>query len=1216
MSFPTTPIIDDFNRSDEDPLSDGGSWVTSSQWWGNGLRLVSNEAVPPSGGTGGSFRSSQIGPSAEIYCTVTQVPVDFQDYVSLELFETDTSISSSPDGYEARLEREGSFGSPTTIRIRLVRWSSGSLTYLQTVSGLSLSDGVKFGMVVDAGVIGVWLDTGSGWTEQFSVNDGTHSGPFYPLLALESGSSGGTPPFGNVKVDDFGGGTIVPTPGGTCVSNKDEGNVPAAPGSTIARGWGLRRFPGTINAGTTSLVLSRPQDTQDGDILIACIAHKSADWAVFPAGWTLVVRDISGSTRGEMYWKRASSEPSSWTVTGATDTICGTVLAYEGGLASGDVVDVSGARANASGANGCAAITPTVDNALIIAAVALGANVSVSGQAPAAAFEGFSYSERADGGTSNGTDCRIAVADAQMLEARSTQGFIATHSAVENVAMIAAFVPATVSLVTCSRFYPTVIAPNVRIDGPATGTWNSNNFPRPETVTHDRYLLSPTKINGGTKNDATRVATDQQGDWDMYWQEWNTPPLAAQTVSGNFNLCFGILARWENPPWVVGGPAANSSQVAYKVHVALMVGQTNTVRSVLLDNHVETNNFPDPAGIGAAIWAELDDNPALSSASAQSGDTIRVTVGFRIRSSPTPSQLWPQPGQYDAYSTAVYIRGQSPNRSNGVSYADAVPGTSSQSEYAPWVEFSNPLTLLNTPPSPNTNDAGDDATTVGTVPWTSSTIDTSQSLDYERGAWFVLTAPATGEVFVTTFGSTYTTDVTVYEGACTGGLATQVSTNLRAAQRTLSLVLFDAVQGETYYILVRNSPNLYNAPHSGGSLSVQVWYRQTPEIGDVYVSSGLVVAYRRVGSELVPVNATPNFASQVPSGISIDYTGREMDDLNGGTHSSERLLVGLHSGSNLVEILDLLTLSFSTSSPSEIDFIGAPWDIPGLNMHPAQLVVTSQGLLYVGWFGNGYNFVIGTGSTPRILNTYSDDLTYSDIKTIDAISGDNQSSGPFSHSSVRPSVEVTAPWMIAVDEARDRVYYTSGGVYIPVGGQQIRYYSGGTSTTFATLSTSGSTNPGVRGITVLPDGGLLVCNGDRVVRLDSSGGTVGTYVPTVAAESYTLFDVKYSESEDRFWVIDVDSTRLFLVDASTMTEVATYPTYLIPGAAFLALFEPSVYVPPAVSASCPTDFLAEAPESPLQRFFRVHGVVARPSVTEECSVELPIIPAPGPRLRR
>src|SRR5262245_61995039 len=143
-----------------------------------------------------------------------------------------------------------------------------------------------------------------------------------------------------------------------------------------ATGWTFRA-QSAVAAGTTSLTITKPSGTVDGDIMLMWLTHKGASYATVPAGWTNVAQNISGSTRGELYWKRASGEGASYSITGLADTALGMIASYIGGKVSGNVVDVSDSIANAAGVYTSPQVTPTVPYTLLVSSIHAGGNVTV-----------------------------------------------------------------------------------------------------------------------------------------------------------------------------------------------------------------------------------------------------------------------------------------------------------------------------------------------------------------------------------------------------------------------------------------------------------------------------------------------------------------------------------------------------------------------------------------------------------------------------------------------------------------------------------------------------------------------------------------------------------------------------------------------------------------------------------------------------------------------
>ena len=132
-------------------------------------------------------------------------------------------------------------------------------------------------------------------------------------------------------------------------------------------------FPPT--ASQTSMTISKPVGTADGDLLVAAINLASLAAITAPAGW-IQINDTTHSTNAGhvvTYYKIASSEPASWTWTFASSLCDGWVGAYTG-INTSEPFDVS---SNANNLNGVATIiapsvTTTYSNDLLIGVFAGG----------------------------------------------------------------------------------------------------------------------------------------------------------------------------------------------------------------------------------------------------------------------------------------------------------------------------------------------------------------------------------------------------------------------------------------------------------------------------------------------------------------------------------------------------------------------------------------------------------------------------------------------------------------------------------------------------------------------------------------------------------------------------------------------------------------------------------------------------------------------------
>lgn len=679
-----------------------------------------------------------------------------------------------------------------------------------------------------------------------------------------------------------------------------------------------------------------------------------------------------------------------------------------------------------------------------------------------------------------------------------------------------------------TRYYPSVRAINAIIRGAAVGEWGINSCVG-STYGPDQVIweLMTSKVDAGVLQPNWNPTTNLEDNYDLMFGTWMSPQLEAQTISGTFNLCFGVSAAWIDLI-----DEYDLSDVRFKVHIYITEGNTKAVRHTLLDNYVDPVDFPYMYGTYLYVWKSLASTQTLSSGDAEEGDRIAIELGMRIVDSPTPTPTYPP-----SANTHIKFVGTGAN----VAYTDATDGDAYPSSRNSWFEFSADIAELD-PPDPPSNDECAAALSIPSIPYNSGPIDTSQSEDTERRIWFSFTASKDGIIIVSTHGSNYRCEPAVFS-ACGGfALSALQSSTYFNAPRSLGMRAVEVSEGVTYKIRISSYPSDSScAPNSGGIAQVHVFYVEEPAKDDIYLPSGSLMAIR----DGQYVNMTNSLISYVPTGIAIDYTQTPIADQNGGTNSNYRVLVGLHNY-ELVEILDLPTLNLGQF---EVDYIGDPWFVGGVDIHPAQIVVTAAGVLHVGWFGDGYLRVAGTGILPAMLNTVSSNSSYSALKSILAANGDNQLGAPFSDTERVLDVQVTAPWAIALNENNGILYYTSGGFYAPVGGDTIKRYSLNTDTQltdFATLTLYGL-NPGLKGLAVLPDGGLLVCNGDRVQRLNSSGTITQTYTPSIAIDSQCLVDVQLTADQDAFWVIDLPSTRMFQFDLDTGTELQTFQPYGIMG---------------------------------------------------------------------
>lgn len=163
-SFPLTPIVDDFNRANEDPMDDG-QWSTATCIPGGGrkLRVVSNQsaisAIGGGGGPSGQWQLSQVaGPNSEVYVTMAVGPSVNLDALGV-LIGVNCGNDSTLSGRQAYWQKNTTEGD----YIYFARAGFGGGPSADLRCWLVPAAGSKLGLQIKGDFLHLWVDTGSGW---------------------------------------------------------------------------------------------------------------------------------------------------------------------------------------------------------------------------------------------------------------------------------------------------------------------------------------------------------------------------------------------------------------------------------------------------------------------------------------------------------------------------------------------------------------------------------------------------------------------------------------------------------------------------------------------------------------------------------------------------------------------------------------------------------------------------------------------------------------------------------------------------------------------------------------------------------------------------------------------------------------------------------------------------------------------------------------------
>ena len=186
MAFPTTSILDTFNRANENPLSDGGKWSSPILSGDAALKIVSNQCVAGSGQSDSYWSASKFGPDCEVFVDIVATPVEPSIACRTSLENT-----GAPNAYFGNFVESGGF-------YQIVLVTAGGNTTLVSTSG-TLLNGDSFGMSAIGSLISLWRKTGGEWSLATSIVDTTLAGSGHIGAFMFSGNAD--------AYANFGGGT-------------------------------------------------------------------------------------------------------------------------------------------------------------------------------------------------------------------------------------------------------------------------------------------------------------------------------------------------------------------------------------------------------------------------------------------------------------------------------------------------------------------------------------------------------------------------------------------------------------------------------------------------------------------------------------------------------------------------------------------------------------------------------------------------------------------------------------------------------------------------------------------------------------------------------------------------------------------------------------------------------------------------------------------------
>lgn len=925
-------------------------------------------------------------------------------------------------------------------------------------------------------------------------------------------------------------------------------------------------------------------------------------WATGLTGWTVISQTASGRYRQELYWKRVvTPEPNvTATVGGSSYTTTGILAVYSGMVPTGSPVNVVSAATNtrtdipdsSSLDQLLPSIATTDPNELVF--IAYG---TPYGTGSTATYLGTCHSSStrvhvepddptllnyyrakaasAGGGYTGGS----AVYDGIKIWPGETGGICGSTTVIPYIITAVSFLPDTTTETANTRYYLTYDRPQFMQLGTLKGGWaHTWDSPRAYETGYGLgtfYQLSQLKAGGG-RLQLGQITTDQE-DGRVMFTALMTPRLAAQTIDCSFDLTLaGSCTASDVTGFGNAGPTPNST-CAWAIHMYVTQGDSLDVRTTLVDQWVDTVVWNET--LYSADWKQLDVFRHLSAPidigpyAIQEGDRLVIEIGVKVvADEPYPPDVYEPVNYQDIYiNRGVHV----PIDSNFTYHNSMVPGEDAElgetyNERVPYLEFTQ--TIAEQAPSGTvpTNITPETATVITTLPYTSGDLDTSLIDRPGRPVWFTWTAPSNMRVYVTAFGSDAALDMFVLEADQLyvnrdGPANLLMYSDSHALGRSQAVTAFDAVADQTYYIYAYTQPNNAMSPRAGGITCINLFEEIPLADNDIIVGWIYLVRYTSAG-EIAAIRWGPSVAS----GLAIDYSELPVYNTNdpGTPHTGHRLICADFSSPALY-LYDLATLNqgeynltyigevftgYETAGQYELrsqaNYPGPPSETDAV-FHMSAVAARSDGRLFIGHFGEGFAAIADS------YHSYQNEIaewTTGKVVSTNVQHGDEETGAPWPAATFHDvELEAGGSNYIELNPEGTELWYTSGGWYTPVGGQQIKRWDVVNDVQlpdFVTVPVGPGPNPGLKGIFPLPktpttpNGGVLVCNGGEVRQYDENANFVRAYVPSPSQHAQSLVDIELQSDGAAFDVLDEATMWLTQFDMATGTQNWSIPTWL------------------------------------------------------------------------
>lgn len=196
MAFPTTSVLDAFNRADANPLT--GSWANYPRLNTGRFQTLSNVARPGNLGItcAEHWTGATYGPDTEVGCTITSLPTNVGERFELLLRANNPTLTTS-QSYRMRVAKAAS-GYDWTIWF-LDTATSTQISAAPTNTALAVGDQIGF-EAIGTTLTGYRKPSAGSWAQVLTDSHSTLSAAGYIAAAMNADAAG---------IDDFFGGTVA-----------------------------------------------------------------------------------------------------------------------------------------------------------------------------------------------------------------------------------------------------------------------------------------------------------------------------------------------------------------------------------------------------------------------------------------------------------------------------------------------------------------------------------------------------------------------------------------------------------------------------------------------------------------------------------------------------------------------------------------------------------------------------------------------------------------------------------------------------------------------------------------------------------------------------------------------------------------------------------------------------------------------------------------------